>query len=338
MEYPTFVTAYARLDPLTPVDPLVWEVTIHELVHNWFQGMVATNEFEEAWLDEGVTTWGTTQIFDALGFRWDYALFVPPGARWMFSPFIHTSIPEREARGHPSVPRAWTPIASPTWLFRTGTEEGRSVYGRAAASLGMLEREVGPETFDRVMRTYAERWAFHHPSTDDFLNVVSEVSGKDLRPLGNALFRGTAGLDDEVTDLRCVDVPPGGGTGLHDVDGGTPVFQEAGALTDAWCEVLVDRNGDLRLPLDVQLTFQDGTRLRHRVPDGELWARIRTQRPAPGGRVTRAEVHPDATPPIDTDPVNDVRSSKSTPAPVLGLTGWFLYAAQIVAAAVGSLL
>jgi hypothetical protein len=92
------------------------------------------------------------------------------------------------------------------------------------------------------------------------------------------------------------------------------------------------------VPLDVQLTFQDGARVRHHVPDGELWARIRTQRPAPGGRVTLAEVHPDATPPLDTDPLNDTRSRESTPAPAVGLTGFFLYAAQLLAAAVGSLL
>jgi hypothetical protein len=338
MEYPTFVTSYARTDPVTPVDPILWEVTIHEVVHGWWQGMVASNEFEEAWLDEGMTTWATTEVFDALGMRWDLAIFMPPGTRWLLGPFLRTAIPEREIRGHPSVPRAWSSIDRPAWLFRTETEEGRSVYGRAAAALGMLEREVGRETFARVMRTYAERWAFHHPSTDDFLNVASEVSGKDLRPLGNALLRGTAGLDDEVTELRCVDVPPDGGTGLHDVDGGTPVFRTAGARTDAWCEVLVDRNGDLRVPLEVQLTFQDGTHLRHKVPEGDLWARIRTQRPAPGGRVTQAEVHPDARPPADIDPVNDARTREATTAPALGLTGWFLYAAQLLAATVGSLL
>ena len=100
----------------------------------------------------------------------------------------------------------------------------------------------------------------------------------------------------------------------------------------------MERRGDLPLPLDVQLTFADGTHLRRDVPPGELWTRIVTERPPPGGRVTLAEVHPGARPTIDTSPGNDARSLDATPGPALTVGGWFLYAAQLLAAAVGSLL
>ncbi|HZX42295.1 MAG TPA: hypothetical protein VFE93_10685, partial [Myxococcaceae bacterium] len=207
---------------------------------------------------------------------------------------------------------------------------------------GMLEREVGRDTFARIMRTYAERWAFRHPSTDDFLETASEIGGKDLRSLGNALFRGTAGLDDAVADLRCTDVSPGGGPGLFDVDGGTPAFRPerrpGGEGTVARCEVLVERHGELALPLQLQLTFQDGTVSRQEVPEGERWSRVTTDRPLPGGRVARAEVHPDSPPPADTAPVNDARSLAATPGPAVTALGWLLYTAQLLAAAVGSLL
>jgi hypothetical protein len=189
------------------------------------------------------------------------------------------------------------------------------------------------------MRTYAERWAFRHPSTDDFLQLASEVSGKDLRPLGNALFRGTSGLDDAVAELRCSPVAPA--WGFFDVDGGTPTFRprgQSGPGGNVRCEVLVERRGDLPLPLEVQLTFADGTTLRQMVPPGEIWSRFTTERPLPGGRVTLAEVHPGSRPPMDTRPVNDARSLDATPGPALTMIGWFLYAGQLLAAAVGSLL
>ena len=98
------------------------------------------------------------------------------------------------------------------------------------------------------MAKLVERWAFRHPSTDDFLQVASEVSGKDLRPLGNALFRSTAGLDDAVADLRCTPVPPV--WGYVDANGGTPVFQprrRSAGGGNVRCEVLVERRGDLPL-------------------------------------------------------------------------------------------
>ncbi len=342
MEYPTFVTVYSRTDPAPPRDILLWEVTVHELGHGWWQGMLASNEFEEAWLDEGVDTWATAEVLEGVGLGWDLAQLAPPGARWLLAPFLRSSIPDAEIRGRSSVPRYQSSIVRPGWRFKGGSDVGRSTYGRAAAALRMLEREVGRETFARIMRTYAERWAFRHPGTDDFLQLASEVGGKDLRPLGSALLRDTAGLDDAVAELRCTEVPAGGGPGLYDVDGGTPVFRPArptaGEAADARCEVLVERHGDLPLPLDVQLTFQDGTQSRRDVPDGERWSRITTRRPLPGGRATLAEVHPGSPPPADAAPVNDARSLAATPGPALGVAGWLLYAAQLLAAAVGSLL
>jgi hypothetical protein len=339
MEYPTFVTVYSRVDPAEPRDVLLWEVTVHEVAHGWWQGMVASNEFEEAWLDEGVDTWATTQVMTAAGLGWDLSQFLPRGTRWLLRPLLRSDIPEAAVRPPGTVPRFQSSIARPGWRFKTGPDVGRSTYGRARAALATLEMEVGPETFSRIMRTYAERWAFRHPSTDDFLQVASEVSGKDLRPLGNALFRGTSGLDDAVAELQCTPVPPA--WGFTGTDGGTPTFtprRPPGPGGDVRCEVLVERRGDLPLPLDVQLTFADGTTQRHAVPPGENWSRIITERPLPGGRVTLARLHPGAPAAMDTHPVNDARSLDATPGPALSIIGWFLYAGQLLAAAVGSLL
>jgi hypothetical protein len=339
MEYPTFATVYSRIDPGEPHDVLIWEVTIHEVAHNWWQGMVASNEFEEAWLDEGVDSWATTELMNAAGVHWDLAQFLPRGTGWLLGPLFASDIPEVEIRPAGTTPRFQSSIVRPGWRFKTGPDVGRSTYGRAAAALAALEGEVGQQTFARIMRTYAERWAFRHPSTDDFLQLASEVSGKDLRPLGNALFRGTAGLDDAVAEIRCTPVPPA--WGFTDLDGGTPTFRprsKSGPGANVRCEVLLERRGDLPLPLEVQLTFEDGTQLRREVGPGEIWNRITTERPLPGGRVTLAEVHPGARPAMDTQPVNDARSLEATPGPAVSMVGWFVYAAQLLAAAVGSLL
>src|SRR5262249_59689850 len=110
----------------------------------------------------------------------------------------------------------------------------------------------------------------------------------------------------------------------------------AGSGGDVRCEVLVERKGDLPLPLEVQLSFADGTKRIETVPAGDVWSRITTVRPLPGGRVERADVHPSS--PMDTRPVNDARSLEATPAPTVTVIGWFFYVGQLLAAAVGSLL
>jgi hypothetical protein len=339
MEYPTFVTVYSRVDPAEPRDVLLWEVAVHEVAHGWWQGMVASNEFEEAWLDEGVDTWATTEVMNAAALRWDLSQFLPRGTGWLLGPLLRSDIPEIAVRPPGTVPRFQSSIVRTGWRFKTGPDVGKSTYGRAAAALATLEQQVGRETFARIMRAYAERWAFRHPSTDDFLQIASEISGKDLRQLGDALFRGTTGLDDAVAQLQCSPVPPV--WGFTGTDGGTPTFtprRPPGPTGDVRCEALVERRGDLPLPLDVQLTFAGGTNERRALPPGEAWSRITTERPLPGGRVTLAEVHPGAPSAMDTQPVNDARSLDATPGPALSVIGWFLYAGQLLAAAVGSLL
>ena len=94
MEYPTFVTVYSRTDPAAPRDMLLWEVTVHEIGHNWWQSMLASNEFEEAWLDEGIDTWATAEVLDAVGLRWNFAQLAPAGTRWLLAPFLRSSIPD----------------------------------------------------------------------------------------------------------------------------------------------------------------------------------------------------------------------------------------------------
>jgi hypothetical protein len=341
MEYPTFVSVYSRTDPVTPRDVLLWEVAVHEVGHGWWQGLLASNEFEEAWLDEGVNTWATAEVLEDVGLRWDLAYLAPPGTRWLLAPLLHSSISERYVRSRGRSARFLSPVVRPVWAFRNNFEAGRTVYDRGAVALRTIEWEVGPKTFARIMRTYAERWAFRHPGTDDLLDVASEVAGRDLRPLGSALFRGTAGLDDAVDELTCRRVAAGGGPGLYDADGGTPVFRPATRGREgarAHCEVLVERRGDLPLPLEVRLTFEDGTHLTEPVPQGELWRRFTTERPFSGGRVALAEVHPGSPPALDANRVNDARSLEATPAPTLTVAGWLLYCAQLLAAAVGSFL
>ena len=71
-------------------------------------------------------------------------------------------------------------IRQPSWTYNTGYVF--NAYGRPSLTLRTLEGLLGRRTMARVMRTYAERWRFGHPSSDDFYRVASEVAGRDLMP------------------------------------------------------------------------------------------------------------------------------------------------------------
>ena len=69
MEYLTFITTGA--DRLDAYPPFSWSadietVTVHEFGHQYFQGMLASNEFQEGWLDEGVTTYAENSCMTAM--------------------------------------------------------------------------------------------------------------------------------------------------------------------------------------------------------------------------------------------------------------------------------
>ena len=321
MEYPTLFTGDVRAHPLEPRDMVLWDVAMHEAGHFWWQGMVASNEFEEAWLDEGIDTWGSGRAAESARLRWNLANLAPVGLRAALGPFFHSEISEEDARMLVRSTRFQTPVALPGWQFPDAASTGRSTYGRAVASLGTLEQVLGEERFARLVRTYAERFAFRHPGTDDFLAVTAEVGGAGARSLAERLFRGTAGIDDAVRSIHC--------------------GQESGeGLDGPWrCDVDVERRGDLPLPCPVAIRFDDGTELTEQVPaEGVTWQRFTYRRAGAAGRVREARVHPGGPVPLDADPVNDARSREATPGPVAMVAGWFLHAAQLVASAVGALL
>src|SRR6185295_23897 len=98
-------TVYSRIDPGGPRDTLLWEVAIHEVAHNWWQAMVASNEVEEAWLDEGIDTWATTEVMSSVGLAWDFSQLLPRGTGWLLGPLVRSDVPEVAIRPPGTLPR-----------------------------------------------------------------------------------------------------------------------------------------------------------------------------------------------------------------------------------------
>lgn len=264
MEYPTFVTGFSGwLTPMFVVygRSLIETVVIHELGHQYFYGLLASNEFEEAWLDEGLTSYVELQCMEAI-----VADDLAPELRW-------GGFWTRERLGQ-SVLRSRVRIDQPSWEFRSPSHYSSASYGKTALSLRTLEGLIGTESFSRAMRSYAERYRFRHPTGDDLFAVVSEVEGEDLGWFFEQAFRSDVLVDWAVLGVRHRETGGGGGMVW---DGGRwqPSGDERGAGgAAAWSiEVDLGRRGDFVGPVEVELVFEDGSRGRRSWDGAARWVR-----------------------------------------------------------------
>ncbi|MEL6179589.1 MAG: M1 family metallopeptidase, partial [Myxococcota bacterium] len=170
MEYPTFLTGFAA-DPLWS-SALVDDVRLHEMVlihefgHQYFYGLLATHEQEEALLDEGFNSYWEYVVLASL-----YGEEQSVGA-WLGRPLRWTSMRQWRSGFAHRDPRE--PLRKrPSWLFYPGSWASQ-IYSRPALLLLTAERLFGAEPLHRVFASYYRRWAFKHPDLDHFLEVVAQ--------------------------------------------------------------------------------------------------------------------------------------------------------------------
>ncbi len=192
MEYPTFITTGASrwmLYPPAKWAPLIEIVTIHEFGHQYFYGMLASNEFEEAWLDEGFNSFAEASCEAAV--MKDH---LAPDVPW-FKPWVS----DRMALLFRKLP---VQIDRYSWKFRARRDYFTASYQKTAVALETLRNLVGPSTFATAMRTYAERFRFRHPCGDDFFKTFNEVAGADYGWFFKQAFRAEEKADWSILGVR----------------------------------------------------------------------------------------------------------------------------------------
>ncbi len=163
MEYPT-ITAIAPITDLKTLDNII----VHEVGHNWFYGILATNEREHPWMDEGMNTY-YDEKYNLLRYGKQAQLL-------------------RLAFETKAVTKTDQPIETSSEKF-TEVNYNLTAYYKTAEWLRYLESELGTETFNKAMQEYYKRWQFRHPQPEDFKKVIEEVSGKDLDPIFSYLSK-----------------------------------------------------------------------------------------------------------------------------------------------------
>ena len=279
MEYPTLVTTSGDSVFTRNGIRLPEYTTVHEVGHNWFQGILASNEPVEAWLDEGVNSWADVIVMrDIYGARAN-------GIDWMGMQ-ADTGALGVVYGGHEPEP---LPIASAAYLFPDEGSYGRLTYRETAAALATLEKHVGSSKFMAAMKTYAKEHAFKHPTGRDLMTTLERELGMDLGWYFRPVFYEVGGHQLKLRSAECRDAHKERG-----VVGQGPARKEPpGPNTGTFvCEVIVENLGVVHVPVDIELEFADGTKQRlHWDDKGDgNWHRFSVER---SSRLVEVRLDPD---------------------------------------------
>jgi hypothetical protein len=303
MEYPTLFTADTTW--WMPYSPLLWpEIAVeHEYGHQYWYGMVATNEFENAWMDEGINSYTEVKIMDALYGKETSGINSRLG-----------TLSERGYQLAGYAPDAdIDPLSRNAWHYLDGESYGRITYGKSAAMMLTLEGVVGEKNVIRGLHEYFERYKFKHPTPQEFTDSMNQSLGEDLDWYWQQAIYGT-----EVLDYRILRA------GSERLDWYSKEPEKKGT-TIYHSEVIVHRRGTFELPVTLEVKFDDGSTVRERWHGQHRWHRFSWDKKA---KLVSAEIDPDHVVWLDRDPINNSWTDKTQLAAVGKVAGYFTLLAQ----------
>ncbi|MDI9311722.1 MAG: M1 family metallopeptidase [Limnohabitans sp.] len=210
----------------------LWEVTDHEFGHNWYPMIVGSNERLFAWMDEGFNTFVngiSSQDFNNGEYK------------------------QKPTNMHQMAGIITDPELEPIFTAPDGMKEaslGLLAYYKPAEGLNILRNQVlGKERFDKAFRIYTERWAFKHPTPDDFFRTIENVAGEDLNWFWRSWFINNWQFDQAISKVKYV---------LGDA--------KKGAI------ITIDNLEKMPMPVVLEIKTKDGKTMRKTLPV-EIWQR-----------------------------------------------------------------
>lgn len=160
MEYPmaTLITGHRRLGSLVGV-------TVHELIHSWFQGVLATNESLYPWMDEGFTSYYSSRVVSELFERGDDPEMFAGSYQGYFA-LIEAGMQE--------------PMTTHADHYNTNFAYGVNAYSKGTVLVHQLSYVIGQDAVERGMKAYFQKYKFRHPNEVDFRREMEKASGLEL--------------------------------------------------------------------------------------------------------------------------------------------------------------
>lgn len=224
MEYPmaTLITGNRPL-------PSLVGVSIHELMHTWYQMVLGTNESLYAWMDEGFTDYTESEVANYL--RKEKIL---PGAP---APDPHAG----QISGYTNFAKSGyeEPLITHADHFQTNAAYSVGSYTKGALFLHQLNYIIGKQAFDKGMLRYYYEWRFKHPNANDFIRVMEKVSGMELDWYKEYWINTTHNIDYAIKSVSEV---------------------------TEYVQITMQRIGLMPMPIDLEITLADGMKIVYHFP------------------------------------------------------------------------
>jgi len=308
MEYPTFITGdTAWWAPKGQVE-VPEGVTEHEFGHQYWYGMVATNEFENAWLDEGINSYTEVKVMGSLYGKNTSVL------NWLGAQMGNAATQRMSYLGVAETDS----LSRPSYRDMSMGAYGGVTYGKAATMLMTLENVVGEQMLQKALRAYFMKYRFTHPTQEDFLRTVNEVAGEDLNWYWQQAVYGTQVLDYKVLKAES--------TRVDWADKNAPDEKKGETLYET--NVLLQRVGDFILPVTAEIKFDNGQTIRERWVGVERWKRFVYLKKA---KVLSVEIDPDHQITMDRNYLNNSISTESHLGAVAKISAHWMFLTQFFA-------
>jgi hypothetical protein len=222
----------------------------HEWMHSWYQHILGTNESLFAWMDEGFTSYAENEVVDYYNNTWaaqspwisEAAKAALPASNQKNSALLPYKQEDNYA-GYFSLAKSpyEEPMTEHADHFNTNYGYSLAAYSKGSVFLGQLGYIVGEKTRDKILLEYYNQWKFKHPNANDFVRVAEKTSGLSLQWFKEYWVYTTKTIDYGL-----------GGIGTDTVTGKTTVT--------------IKRVGKMPMPVEVLMTFKDGTKELHYMP------------------------------------------------------------------------
>ena len=220
----------------------------HEWMHSWYQHILGTNESLFPWMDEGFTSYAEAAVSNQ--YNQEFAALSPYTSEKEKAQILAGN--ERAKKQLPLVQYGnymgylalaksglEEPISTHSDHYNTNYAYSSAAYSKGGTFLGYLGYIVGEEKRDQILINYYNTWKFKHPNANDFIRVAEKTTGLQLEWLKEYWVNSTKTIDYGLNDIQA-----GNNTAI----------------------ISIQRIGKMPAPLEVLVTYKDGTSELHYIP------------------------------------------------------------------------
>ncbi len=222
----------------------------HEWMHSWYQQILGTNESLFGWMDEGFTSYAENLVMNYYNENWaQQSPFTSSNSKVKTQRELNaaqSNLPLHQSNEYNAYIKLANsgyeePLTTHADHFNTNYGYSNAAYTKGAVFMNQLGYLVGDEIRDKILLAYYNTWKFKHPNANDFIRVAEKTSGLTLQWYKEYWVYTTKTIDYKIANISMND----------------EINQP---------QITIERVGKMPMPLDVLITYKDGSKEMHYIP------------------------------------------------------------------------